>query len=85
MSEDFKLLSWVRCDADGCGWITEEKVHISDWIGKPCPRCGADVINNTDVLLAQSLELLGQLGAIDNASSDDPKKITVCTDRRSKP
>ena len=81
MSE--RLRGTVRCDADGCGW-EQGDVFLSDWVGKPCPLCDVELLNDSDVAMIVLAEAAIIAGIVKNASSesDSPYKFRVNTDRR---
>ena len=47
--------SGLQCDNPSCDWedTTIEIENMSDWINKPCPKCGENVFTYNDFLNAQ--------------------------------
>lgn len=39
---------FLKCDADGCDHIETVPVVSEGLIGKPCPKCGADLLTRED-------------------------------------
>lgn len=57
MAEAFEFTSiLLHCDAEGCGH--EEPIPAMDaaYIGKPCPKCGANLLTKEDFDSAKMLE-----------------------------
>lgn len=46
---EFKILG-IKCDAPGCGFRddTVEAAHFEQWLNKPCPKCGANLLTQAD-------------------------------------
>lgn len=75
------MVGKVRCDADGCGWITPGPVILREWFGKKCPRCGAEVTNAFDRLVVGLSEWAMKMGLV--KQGDGPEhRFKIDTDRR---
>lgn len=47
----------IQCDAPGCGFV-DETAKLEDWegwLGRPCPRCGANLLTEADLAGARGL------------------------------
>lgn len=40
--------AFLACDADGCGHKESVPALSADYIGKPCPKCGASLLTESD-------------------------------------
>lgn len=65
-----KNIEWeeagIECDNENCDWI-DASVKIQDYqsvVGKPCPKCGENVMTQGDCDLAQ--QLLAQIEMINS-------------------
>jgi hypothetical protein len=38
----------LKCDAEGCGHVEAVGVVTEAHVGKPCPRCGANLLTRKD-------------------------------------
>jgi hypothetical protein len=38
----------LKCDADGCDYVEIPDAISPSHIGKPCPKCGADLLTEQD-------------------------------------
>ena len=55
----------VRIVCDHCDWKNPGRREVSrSDLGMKCPDCGAEVVNETDLLLAESLNRLEAQGVI---------------------
>lgn len=51
----------LKCDAAGCGYAEPHKAMTADLIGKPCPKCGANLLTEKDYLDAKFVERAAEL------------------------
>lgn len=42
------MTAFLQCDADGCGHHETVPEISRDLIGKPCPKCGANLLTEAD-------------------------------------
>lgn len=59
-------MTYLKCDADGCDHMEHHEAIGLEMIGKPCPKCGANLLTEQDYLdgckveaLLKTLEVLG--------------------------
>ena len=66
----------LQCDNQNCDWkdttITFET--YGDWLNKPCPKCGENVLTEEDFKNAEVLRISYQL--INSLSQDDLNKLS---------
>lgn len=43
-----KRQPYLKCDADGCGCRVPVEAISADDIGRPCPRCGSNLLTEGD-------------------------------------
>lgn len=50
-------ISGIKCDADGCDYQDESAKfeNYKDYLGKPCPKCGANLLTEADYKSVQML------------------------------
>lgn len=62
----------LKCDNPSCDWVdaTVKDESLSDWINKPCPKCGENVLTERDYMNAKLL-----LAAAEIANSIPPDKM----------
>lgn len=48
----------LKCDAVGCDHVEEIEALTEDLIGKPCPKCGADLLTREDYTQGAALEAM---------------------------
>lgn len=63
MSEPALILKIARlkCDAPSCDYEDTEARLTVELVGKPCPKCGANLLTEEDFLLCKQLEVLTEL------------------------
>lgn len=45
----------LKCDAEGCDHVETVQDITADLIGKPCPKCGANLLTKDDYEAGQTL------------------------------
>ena len=66
----------IQCDKSGCGW-SDDLVPVEDyenWINKPCPECGSNLLTQEDYDKTQSI-----IHAIDTINSMTPEDMEALT------
>ena len=60
--------AFLKCDAEGCDHLEMTPDYGPHYIGKPCPKCGADLLSQQDFDAAQpmyqAIELLKKMGLV---------------------
>jgi hypothetical protein len=64
----------LNCDKLGCGWSAEVEGAgaVVDWGLKPCPRCGTQILNEAELMLAKLLHTAERLGLVQGAGNRQP-------------
>ena len=47
----------IKCDTKGCGW-NDMTVSVNDyeqWLNKPCPECGSNLLTQADFDMVQQM------------------------------
>jgi hypothetical protein len=78
------MTAFLQCDADGCGHLETVPEISRDLIGKPCPKCGANLLTEADceAFLSQvmpGIELAKALGLLRPAVGDIAPDEVVTT------
>ncbi|MEH7827631.1 hypothetical protein [Gemmobacter denitrificans] len=72
------MQAFLKCDADGCDHREDVPEITADMIGKPCPKCGANLLTEADyregMRMKHFLEALEKLGI---AGSTKPDAVPV--------
>lgn len=75
---------FLKCDAPGCDHVEDVEAISRDLIGKPCPKCGADLLTAADceawlAMVQPGIELAKALGLfVDRASTEaDPASVRL--------
>nr|WP_052951443.1 hypothetical protein [Devosia soli] len=76
------MSKFLKCDAEGCDHIEDVAEITGDMIGKPCPKCGSDLLTLEDFefytnLMKPSMALMTELGLSRPATSDDPDHLRM--------
>lgn len=49
-------ISGIKCDAEGCDYREDiQSEDYSEWVDRPCPDCGANLLTEADFKLIQAL------------------------------
>lgn len=66
----------LKCDNQSCGWIDPSiKVEdYKDWVNKPCPECGENLLTEED--FDSTNRLMDAINMINSMSPDQLKDIT---------
>jgi hypothetical protein len=66
----------IQCDNDSCDYYAEEVSfeEYGDWVNKPCPKCGENLLTPEDFLAAQGLMQAMEL--MNALSPEELKEIT---------
>jgi hypothetical protein len=69
--------SGLQCDNPKCDWKDETITfdNLKDWINKPCPLCGENVLTEEDYKNAEIIE--SSVNYINSLSQDDLKKLSA--------
>lgn len=67
--------SGLQCDNPSCDWVDKTITFdtCKDWINKPCPKCGENVLTYDDFLRAE--ELRKYVDLINSMSLDEIKEM----------
>ena len=41
-------MEYLKCDAKGCDHMEDVEAITADMVGKPCPKCGANLLTESD-------------------------------------
>ena len=72
---------FLKCDAPGCDHVEDVEAISRDLIGKPCPKCGADLLTAADcetwlAMVQPGIELAKALGLfVDRAPTEDDQAL----------
>lgn len=79
MSEETNLEiqgSGLQCDNPDCKWsdntITEDT--YKDWLNRPCPKCGQNILTEEDYANAETIRLAAKF--INTLSKEELQKLT---------
>ena len=72
----------LKCDATPCDHIELVEAISQDMIGKPCPKCGSNLLTEADFqtwldLIQPSIELAKALGLVADATPDDGQALRI--------
>lgn len=59
-NQNVKLISrGIKCDNPKCDWIDDTVPfdNLKDWLNKPCPKCGENVLTDEDFKNAEIVSL----------------------------
>lgn len=71
------MSEFLKCDAEGCDH-REDVEHITDeLVGKPCPKCGANLLTQDDwdfysTVMRPGMDLMESLGLPVRATAETP-------------
>ena len=87
--------SGLKCDNVACDWAdtTIEISAMSDWINRPCPKCGENVLTYNDFLNVQTvMAVIEHVNSLPKSDKDQGEivtcvintheKITVSVDKK---
>lgn len=62
----------LKCDADGCGHLERVEAIVEEDIGRPCSKCGANLLTREDFEvwkreIEPGLRVMEALGLVKNA------------------
>ena len=69
--------AFLKCDAAGCDHVEDVEAITPELIGKPCPKCGSNLLTEADceawlAMVQPGIELAKKLGLlVDRAPSGD--------------
>jgi len=65
----------IKCDNEKCDWKDETvtREQMSDWIGKPCPKCGENLLTKEDYERFEGLMLA--IDFINTLSESEMKEL----------
>ena len=43
-----QMSEYLKCDAAGCDHVEDVDVIVAEMVGKPCPKCGANLLTAED-------------------------------------
>lgn len=52
------MTGFLKCDAEGCDHLETIEGLTEDLIGKPCPKCGADLLTREDYEEGMKIEVM---------------------------
>ena len=71
----------LQCDANGCGHVEEVPTLSQELVGKPCPKCGANLLTQRDFdewgEIQTLIETLRALGVVTDDPNVETKAISV--------
>ncbi|MCK9574825.1 MAG: hypothetical protein WC979_02780 [Candidatus Pacearchaeota archaeon] len=72
----------IKCDNPKCGWQdntvlwTDADAVIAEWLNKPCPQCGANLLTEADAALIKTLyDIISQVNEMDESKLKEFAKI----------
>ena len=74
--EKMKAMSFeikgIKCDAQGCDYNddTAKFEEYDQWLNKPCPKCGANLLTETDLNACKAM--MGMADILNEAIGDVP-------------
>lgn len=66
-------INGIKCDADGCDYNCDD-VKFEDyeqWLNKPCPKCGANLLTQEDLNTCRNLFAVAEI--INAIAGDQPE------------
>lgn len=86
MNENIKITdSGLICDNPSCDWIDEtiKDEDLLDWVNKPCPKCGDNVLTEKDYInllkLNKIVDYVNLLTEFDNVNKDLKRPSFITT------
>lgn len=72
--------NYVKCDADGCNYTEDIPTSnkMTDYINKPCPKCGANLLTYEDYLRYEAA--INAVSLINEMSEDELKELSAIVD-----
>lgn len=73
MSELLNIgVSGIQCDAPGCGYNDPSVVRLDydKYLNAPCPKCGAPLLTEADMLALKALE--AEVALVNHVAGDLP-------------
>lgn len=76
------MSEFLKCDADGCDHVEHMAEITADMVGRPCPKCGANLLTQGDFTTYMSMVRPLMQGLIDAglsqpATADTPPEQRV--------
>lgn len=78
------MAQFLKCDAVGCDHVEERPGLLEEDIGRPCPKCGANLLTREDYEAAKpfsdmmrALEEAGLIPAVSLSDAADEDKLIV--------
>ena len=72
---------WLKCDADGCDHQEDVPWLTADMVGKPCPKCGANLLTDDDfkagVRMKAFLDALSEIGLVKDEQSESGVSVSI--------
>lgn len=73
---------FLKCDAAGCDHFETVEAISRDLIGKPCPKCGADLLTAADceawlAMVKPGIEIAKALGLLVDRLPTDADQVAV--------
>lgn len=80
-----KAITWaafsLKCDAQGCDHVEKVSAITAECIGKPCPKCGANLLTQEDhdaaLILEATVDLINQTIGPVEAPADTASRPTM--------
>lgn len=72
-------IAGIKCDADGCDFIDETvtQEELPNWVDKPCPNCGGNLLTQADWAVIQELMSLVELANSIDFGEEDTTRVTM--------
>lgn len=70
----------IKCDNPSCEFVdmSVEFEDYKDWLNKPCPKCGSNLLTDRDYLVVKSLfKVTNALNKIWGQREDDEEDVCV--------
>ena len=74
----------LKCDNESCDW-TDETVTVDDykdWLNKPCPKCGENVLTSEDY--TNVMNVLAIIDVFNNLPEEVMKELETNSEEKSK-
>ena len=61
MADRFEVVrfysSGIKCDTAGCGWHDDSVLDYPNWLNRPCPNCGGNLLTEKDFAAVENMKL----------------------------
>ncbi len=76
------MSEFLKCDAPGCDHVEDIDRITADDIGRPCPKCGADLLSQSDydayaAVFRPAMQAMIDAGLAEWATKADPPEQRI--------